>query len=172
MRKMIWIAMTSAALLAGACKKNDSEKAMDRAASSAGKAQEDVKDQAKDIRDEQKDVRDEQKDVAKEQQDVAKQQGEMNTAKTDLVQARDRYQDAAKQRLAKIDSDIQQLEARSDAAAKDAAKRLRGERDQLAAKLDSIGSQTEANWDAFKKDVDDKFDKVENDARDALKDTK
>jgi hypothetical protein len=170
MRKMIWIAVTSAALFAGGCKKkDDSEKAMDRAATSAGKAQENVNDQAKDVRDEQKDVNKDQKEMAKDQNDVAKEQGDLSNAKTDLVQARDRYREAAKQRLAKIDDDIHQIEGRSDAAAKDTATRLRAERDALSTKLDTMGSQSKDSWDAFKKDTDDKFDKLENETRDALK---
>src|ERR1041385_1307048 len=165
MRKMMFIAMTAAALFAGACKKkDDSTKQMDRAASTASKAQENVNDQAKDVRDEQKDVNKDQREMAKDQNDVAKQQGELNAAKNDLIQARDQYREAAKQRLAKIDSDIHQLEARTDAAA-----RLKAERDTLSTKLDSMGNTTKADWDAFKKDVDDKFDKLENDTRDALK---
>jgi septal ring factor EnvC (AmiA/AmiB activator) len=160
---MIWIAIASAALFTGACKKkDDSEKAMDRAASSAQKAQENVNDQAKD-------VRNEQKDVAKDQADVNKQQRELDSAKTDLIQARDRFHEAAKQRLAKLDDDIKQLEARGDAAAKDTAARLRTQRDMLSTKIDAIGNAAQQDWDAFKKDVDDKFDKAENDARDALK---
>ncbi|HMG54302.1 MAG TPA: hypothetical protein VK601_12485 [Kofleriaceae bacterium] len=170
MRKMIFISMMSAALFAGACKKkDDSAKAMDRAATSAQKAQESVNDQAKDVHDEQKDVAKDQQAMAKDQGDVAKEQRDVDSAKTDLVQARDRYRDAAKQRLAKLDDDIKQLEAKSDAAAKDTAVRLRGERDAIATKLNAIGDTAQANWDSFKKEMDDRFDKVEGDARDALK---
>ena len=68
MRKTIWIALASSALLAGACKKNDeSAKQMDRAASSASKAQENVNDQAKDVQSAQNDLN---KDVSKDQADV------------------------------------------------------------------------------------------------------
>ena len=169
---MMWIAMMSAALFAGACKKNESEKAMDRAATSASKAQENVQDQAKDIRDEQKDVAKDQQAMGKDQADVAKEQRELDSAKTDLVQARDRYREAAKQRLAKIDQDLQSLEARTDAAGKQMATDLRARRDEVANKLGMIGSQVQADWDNFKKDLDDKFDKLENDTHDALKNKK
>jgi len=170
MRKMIFISMMSAALFAGACKKkDDSAQAMDRAATSAQKAQENVADQTKDVRDEQKDVVKDQQAMAKDQGDVAKEQRDVDSAKTDLVQARDRYREAAVQRLAKLDDDIHQIEARTDAAAKDTAARLRTERDAIAARLNAIGDTAQANWDSFKKDMDDKFEKVEGAVRDALK---
>src|SRR6185295_19075867 len=74
MRKMIFVAITAAALFAGACKKKDeTAKEMDRSASTAAKAQENVNDQAKDVRDEQKDVAKDQREMAKDQNDVAKQ---------------------------------------------------------------------------------------------------
>ena len=166
MRKTIWIAIASAALFAGACKKKDeSAKEMDRAASTASKAQENVNDQGKDVQSAQKDLN---KDVSKDQADVNKQQGELNSAKADLASARDQYRDAAKQRLNKLDADIHRLEARSEAGAKDAAAKLRAERDEISTRLGAIGDQGQANWDTFKKDVDDKFDQAEKDARDAL----
>lgn len=181
MRKMIWIALTSTALFAGACKKkDDSAKEMDRAASSAAKAQEDMSDQAKDVRSEQKDVnkdqqelaKDQRKDqqaMAKDQNDVAKQQGELDSARTDLVQARERFEVAAKQRLAKLDDKIHEVEANTDANARSAATSLRARRDELASKIDSMSAQSKADWKAFKKDVDDRFDKLESDAQNALK---
>jgi hypothetical protein len=166
MRKTIWIAIASAALFAGACKKKDeSAKEMDRAANTAAKAQENVDDQAKDVQSAQKDLN---KDMSKDQADVNKQQGDLNSAKADLASARDQYRDAAKQRLAKLDDDIHQLEARSESTAKDAAAKLRAERDEISTKLSAIGDQAQANWDTFKKDVDDKFDRAEKDAREAL----
>jgi chromosome segregation ATPase len=166
MRKTIWIAIASAALFAGACKKKDeTAKEMDRSATTASKAQENVNDQVKDVQGAQKDLN---KDMSKDQADVNKQQGELNSAKADLASARDHYRDAAKQRLAKLDDDIRQLEARSDAAAKATVAKLRTERDELSTKINAIGDQAQANWDTFKKDVDDRFDRAEKDARDAL----
>jgi hypothetical protein len=169
MRKMIWIAMTTAALLGGCKKKDETAKEMDRAGTTAAKAQEEVHDQAKDVRDEQKDVNKDRQEMAKDQGDVAKEQRDVDVAKNDLAQARVKYTEAAKQRLAKLDSDIQALEAKAGAAGKDMATKLRAERDAIASKVDMIGTQAQADWDGFKKDLDDKFDKAENDARDALK---
>src|SRR6185503_5757436 len=118
MRTTFWVSMVAAALLSGAgCKKKDeSGKAMDKAATTAAKAQEDVREQAKDVANEQKDVAKEQKDVNKEQTDVAKQQAELNAAKEDLAQARERYNVAAKQRLSNLDAKIHEIEMKTDAA--------------------------------------------------------
>src|SRR5262249_1628535 len=104
----------------------------------------------------------------KDQSDLNKQQGDLDSAKADLAAARDHYRDAAKQRLAKLDDDIHQLEARTDAAGKEGYNKLRVERDGLSAKINGISDQVQANWDAFKKDVDAKFDQAEKDAHDAL----
>jgi hypothetical protein len=173
MRTTFWVSMIATALLgAGACKKDSPEKSMDRAAASAAKAQEDVKEQREDIREEQKDVNKDRADMSKEATDVNKQQGELNQAQTDLAQARERFSVAAKQRIENIDKRLGELEARGDAAAKGAAAKLRTQRDQIANRLSAVGTQAEAGWDNFKKDVEDNFDKLEKDIDDALDDKK
>jgi len=171
MRNTIWIAMLSTALLGGAAchKKDDAGKAMDKAATSAQKAQEDVHDQAKDMANEQKDVNKDADKMAKDQADVDKQRGELNAAQGDLAQARERYNVAAKQRLTNVDAKISQLEMKADAKAKDAASQLRARRDAIATRLGTIGNQAQADWDTFRKDVDDSFDKLEKDVDSALK---
>ncbi|HEY0191107.1 MAG TPA: hypothetical protein VGC42_08290 [Kofleriaceae bacterium] len=162
--------MIAATLLSGAChKKDDSAKAMDKAASSAAKAQEDVRDQAKDVASEQKDVNKAQEKLDKEQADVAKQQGQLNAAQTDLAQARERYAVAAKQRLQNLDTKIAQIDAMTDAKAKDTAAKLRVRRDEVASRLSTVGTTVQADWDNYKKNVDDSFDKLDKDADDALK---
>ncbi len=169
MRTGIWASMIAATLLSGAChKKDDSAKAMDKAAASASKAQEDVHDQARDVASEQKDVNKASDKLAKEQADVDKKQGDMNAAQTDLAQARDRYALAAKQRLSNFDTKLTQIEAKTDATAKDTAVKLRARRDQIATQLSAIGAQSQQDWDAFKKNVDDSFDKLDKDADDAI----
>lgn len=170
MRKLIWIAMASVTLLASACKKKEEAgREMDRAASSAAKAQENVNDQAKDVYDQQKDVAKDQQKMAKDQADVSKEQRDLNEAQIDLAQARDHYRDAARERLARLDDQIREVETRTDAAAKDAAAKLRVRRDELTARLDTIGAQVRTSWDGFKKDVDERFDTLERDIKDALK---
>jgi len=54
----------------------------------------------------------------KDQADVNKQQRELNTAQGDLTAARAEYHDAGKQRLAKIDDEIHQIEMKTDASAR------------------------------------------------------
>lgn len=171
MRTTLWASMVALVLASGAgCKKkDDSTKAMDKAASSAAKAQEDVNEQSKDVHNQQKDVIKDQQNLSKDQADVAKQQGELSTAETELAQARERYSVAARQRLANLDTKIHELEASTSPAAKDAAAKLRVRRDELAVRLEAIGSQTQAGWDTFKKDVDTSFDKLEKDVNDATK---
>jgi hypothetical protein len=163
--------MLSAALLStAACKnKEDSGEAMDKAATTAQKAQEDIREQNKDIRDEQKDVAKEQKDVANEQADVNKQQIEANAAGTELAQARERYNVAASQRLSNLDVKIKELDQRTTAGAKEAAAKLRARRDEIATRLGTASNTPTTDWDRYKKDVDDSFDKLEKDVDDALK---
>lgn len=172
MRKTtMWISMLSAALLStAACnKKDDAGKAMDKAATSAQKAQDDVHDQAKDVAKEQKDVTKDQQTMAKDQADVAKQQGEMNAAQLELTQARERYNVAASQRLTNLDGKIRQIELKTEATAKDTAAKLRVRRDEIASRLGAAGNTAQADWDKFKTDVDDSFDKLEKDVDSALK---
>lgn len=172
MRKTtMWISMLSAALLStAAChKKDDAGKAMDKAATSAAKAQEDVNDQAKDVTREQKDVTKDRQAMAKDQADVAKQQGEMNAAQGDLAQARERYNVAASQRLTNLDAKLSQIEQKPDASAKDTAAKLRARRDEIASRLSTAGNTAQGDWDKYKKDVDDSFDKLEKDVDSALK---
>jgi hypothetical protein len=170
MRTTIWASMIATALLStAAChKKDDSAKAMDKAATSAAKAQENVNDQVKDVDSAQKDVNKEQKDVTKEENAVAKQEGELKMAETDLAQARERYGVAAKQRLSNLDAKIHQIEMKSDASAKSTATSLRARRDEIASRLDGVTAQSKANWDGYKKDLDDSFDKLDKDVDKAL----
>ena len=172
MRKTtIWISMLSAALLStAAChKKDDAGKAMDKAATEASKAQEDVNDQAKDVAKQQKDVNKDQQTMAKDQAAVAKQQGEMTAAQTELAQARERYNVAASQRLTNLDAKIRQIELKTDTTAKDTAAKLRVRRDEIATRLGAAGTTVQADWDRYKKDVDDSFDKLEKDVDSAVK---
>src|SRR5438270_12079621 len=70
-------------------------------------------------------VGDKQKEVVEARRDVAKQQRELDKARTDLADAKMQYANAVKDRLAKIDQKLDDLAARSDAASRDAAVRLR-----------------------------------------------
>jgi len=52
---------------------------------------------------------------------------------------------------------------------KQAAVDLKARRDQLSTKLGTMQDRAAADWDAFTKDVNDSFDKIESDTNDALK---
>ena len=92
----------------------------------------------------------------------------VNSAQPDVAQARDSYKATAKDRLAKLDDQIRQVEHKATESSRDLATKLRARRDQLAQRLDTIGNQAADGWDSFKKDMDDSFDKLEQDTQDAL----
>jgi septal ring factor EnvC (AmiA/AmiB activator) len=158
MRKtMLWCSLISVALLGGACKKSESEKAADQ-----------VRKSVEEVRDQREDVREEQKDVAKEQKDVTKEQRELAEAQGELAKARANYVVTARERLARIDAKINDLERRADAKSKDAAITLRARRDALASKLDSAASRVDDEWTEFRSDLDGTFKQIENDIEKSL----
>ena len=108
MRKtMLWCSLISVALLGGACKKSESEKAADQ-----------VRKSVEEVRDQREDVREQQKDVAKEQKDVVKEQRELAEAQGELAKARANYVVTARERLARLDAKINDLERRADMKSK------------------------------------------------------
>lgn len=164
-RMMIFGSLIAAGLFGTACKKDPTEKAGEEVRKSVEK----VDEKANQVRDEMKDVTKEQKDVVKEQQDVTQKTREMNQAQGELAQARQNYSTTARERLGKLDASISELEGKADAKAKDAAVALRARRDALATKLDSMSARTDAEWNDFKRDVDDSFNSIESDINGARK---
>ena len=160
MRTILWCSVLATALAAGGCKKKQDDTGS--AATQVHKNAEDVKDQAKDL---DKTMTDKNATA----NDLNKAQGDLAAAKTDLNAAKDKYEIAVKDRLAKIDIKMHELEARTDAKSKDAYAALQVRRNELAAKTDNIKDRAAADWDAFTKNVDDTFDKLESDIKDALK---
>jgi chromosome segregation ATPase len=160
MRTMLWCSILATALAAGGCKKKQDDTGS--AATEVKKTAEDVKDQAKDL---DKTMTDKKATT----NDLDKAQGDLAAAKTDLVAAKDKYAITVKDRLAKIDIKIHELEARTDAKSKDALATLQTRRTELATRVDGIKDRTATDWDAFTKDVDNSFDKLESDVNDALK---
>ena len=71
--------------------------------------------------------------------------------------------------MQKLDIKINELEAPTDAKSHQVAADLKARRDALSTKAGLIKDRTSADWDAFTKDVDDSFDKLESDVNDALK---
>lgn len=155
-KTMLWGSL-AAALLFGGCKKDPHENAREE----LRKSVEEVREQREEVREEQKDVMEEQKDVTKEQRELAEAQG-------NLAKARANYITTTRERLARIDAKINELEARGEMKSKDAAITLRARRDALAGKLDQAGSRVDAEWDEFKSDLDDTFSKIEKDVDGAL----
>jgi chromosome segregation ATPase len=160
MRTMLWCSILATALAAGGCKKKQDDTGS--AATEVKKTAEDVKDQAKDLDKTMTDKNAKPNDIDKANADLA-------AAKTDLAAAKDKYAITVKDRLAKIDIKIHELEARTDAKSKNALATLQTRRTELAAKTDGIKDRMAADWDAFTKDVDNSFDKLESDLNDALK---
>ncbi len=152
MRTTIMISLLATALLGGAAC-NDKE---DKAEAKFEKAQDNVKEQ-------RADVRDEQKDVAKAQADVAAQKNELARAQADLSVARREYAASLDVRIAKIDARLTELGYRTDDNAKEAAARLRNQRNELSTKMSALGSTAESDWEAFKRDLDARFDQTEKD---------
>ncbi len=160
MRKtMFWSSLIASLLLGGACKKDPTEKAEDQ----VRKSVEEVREQREDLREAQKDVVEEQKELTEEQKELMKQQRELEAAKGQAAQAHANYIAALRDRLAKVDMKIRELEARTDAKSKDAAIALKARRDQLKTRIDTTGAETEAQWEEFKDDTGKVIDELEKD---------
>ena len=160
MRTLFLCSILSAALASGACNKKTDDTG--NAATEVKKTQEKVTDEAKDY---QKTVADK---GATEKQ-LNKAEGDLNAARVDLQAARDKYAITVKDRLAKIDIKIHELELRADAKSKDALAKLQTERGALAIKVDTMKDRVAADWETFTKDVDGTFDTLEKDVSNALK---
>jgi chromosome segregation ATPase len=165
MRKtMLWSPLFAALLLGGACKKDKNEEASE----DFRKSVEEVREQRDDLREAQKDVTEERKDVIEKDKEVMQQQRELEAAKGQAAQAHANYVATLRDRLAKIDMKLQQLDARTDAKSKDAAIALRARRDQLQTSINAAGTKSESQWEQFKQDTGEVFKDLEEDIDDAL----
>jgi chromosome segregation ATPase len=171
MSKMILCVTLVFSLLA--CKEREDR--LERAKESADEAKESVREQREDVREEERDVAEEQRDVTEEQRDipeerkdVKEEKSELGTAQAEFAQARTEYENAAKKRLATVDERLRELAARPDPEARQATERLRVQRDQLAQRIETIGTRTAANWEDFRKDVDQGFERLDEDITDAM----
>ncbi len=156
-RSFLTTGLLSAALLAlplAGCKKD---------ADDVPAAQEKVQEAREEVKEQQKDVVEEKKDVAEENRDVAAANRDLNQAKGELDAARDEFVRVSREKLAKIDARIGELEAKGDAKSKSAAADLRIRRNELSARLDRAGDRTNANWQELKADLDTGFDKLQAD---------
>jgi predicted nucleic acid-binding Zn-ribbon protein len=160
MRTTLSIALVSIALAAGGCKKKQDD---------TGAAGNEVKKTAENVNDQAKDYNKTAEDKDSKPKDLDKAQADLQAAKVDLVAAKDKFTTTVKDRMAKLDIKINELAARTDAKSKQAAVDLKARRDALSTKLGTTQNLAAADWDAFTKDVNDSFDKIEKDTDDALK---
>jgi predicted nucleic acid-binding Zn-ribbon protein len=160
MRTILWCSIVAAGLAAGACKKKQDDTGA--AATETKKAMNDVDDQHKAFDKTTTDKGATEKQLNKVEADLA-------AANADLEAARDKYAITVKDRLAKLDIRIHELEQRADAKSKSGLDKLRVRRAELSAKLDTMKDRAAADWNSFTKDADNAFDKLEKDVGDALK---
>jgi hypothetical protein len=73
------------------------------------------------------------------------------------ARARANYANEMHDRLAKIDSRIEELNASTDPSKRELASRAEAQRNQLAQQLDKARDTTSDQWDEYKKSVDDSF---------------
>jgi len=90
-------------------------------------------------------------------------------AETELAAARTLFETTAKERYAKLETRIVELEAKADAKSKETAAALRARREQLKTDLNKIGTQSSVAWSNFKNNVNATFDTLEKDVDEALK---
>jgi hypothetical protein len=83
------------------------------------------------------------------------------TARDDFEQTRTTYSVHINERLKRLDQRIHELAARGTEEARDAADRLRVERDRLSPKLDKIGEQAKDGWDRFESELSEGVDSLE-----------
>jgi vancomycin resistance protein YoaR len=87
----------------------------------------------------------------------------------DLETERSALSKSVEERTARLDARIDELEKRGDEKSKEAAATLRAKRDQARAKMNELGTRTQENWQAFKRDVSDAWDQLERDVNEATR---
>ena len=80
----------------------------------------------------------------------------------EYVRVRSNFETTSRERLAKLDARIQELEQSASESAHQTAQELRKDRDELAIRLDSIRQQAKPKWDEFQSSVEDSFQRLEN----------
>ncbi|HEY0253577.1 MAG TPA: hypothetical protein VGC41_18720 [Kofleriaceae bacterium] len=160
MRTMLYCTILATALSTGACKKKQDDTG--NAAAEVKKTQEGVTDQQKDL---DKTLGDKKATT----NDLNKAEGNLAAANTDLQAAKDKYAITVKDRMAKLDIKIHELEAKTDQKSKDALASVNSMRTELSTKIAGAKDRAAGDWDNFTKDVDSTFDKIENNVNDALK---
>jgi type IV secretory pathway VirB10-like protein len=94
------------------------------------------------------------------------------TPKTDegheYARVRTQYETTSRERLAKLDARINELEQSASESAHQTAQELRKDRDELAMRIDQIREQAKPAWDDFQAKVDDGFQRLEKRLDDAV----
>jgi len=160
MRTTCWTSILAISLAVGACKKKQDD---------TGAAATEVKKTQENLDDQRKDTEKVQTDRKATANDVDKAEGNMAGAQQDVEAAKTKYAATVKDRLAKIDIRIHELEQRADAKSKDALTKIQAERASLAAKVDDLRSRAAADWEWFTKDAENAFDRIEKDLDSAMK---
>ncbi len=86
----------------------------------------------------------------------------------DFIQTRSSFEKSMQERMTRLDTHIDQLESRTDAAGHDAAVRLRSMRDRLGDRLSEARTQSEAGWDRFESEMSRSVDELERDVEQLL----
>lgn len=83
------------------------------------------------------------------------------TTRDDFDHTRKTYSVHINDRLQRLDQRIRELAARGTEEAREAADRLRVERDRLAPKVNEIGRQAKDGWDRFESELSQGVDALE-----------
>lgn len=94
---------------------------------------------------------------------------DVNTPNINLEDERSKLSRSIEERTTQLDAKIDALEKRGDEKSKEMAATLRAKRDQARAKLKELGSSTQENWHAFKRDVSDTWDQLEREVSEATR---
>ena len=86
----------------------------------------------------------------------------------EYVRVRSNFETTTRERLAKLDARIQELEQSASESAHQTAQELRKDRDELAMRLGTIRDQAKPKWDEFQSNVEDSFQRLEKRIDDAV----
>jgi BMFP domain-containing protein YqiC len=92
----------------------------------------------------------------------------MNDAEHEWVNIRSRFEQTSRDRMAKLDARIQELEQSASESAHMTAQELRRDRDELAMRIEQVRDQTKPAWDEFQADVEQSFQRLEKRLDDAV----
>ncbi|HUS27985.1 MAG TPA: hypothetical protein VMZ53_05735 [Kofleriaceae bacterium] len=86
----------------------------------------------------------------------------------EYVRVRSSFETSSRERLAKLDARINELEQSASESAHQTAAELRKDREELAVRLESAREQAKPAWDEFQSNVEDSFQRLEKRLDDAV----